>query len=156
MFSCSAQLHIVHSYLERFFGESRALAAVRPDVPNWLQRFGNVHCCFHCSFAGWMCLSVSKELLSVFNRGLRLLFTEGYKSLNTLVILCVEQQWGTHLFWQLTSHSDTKWNAAYQPNALMRPDPWPELLGLQRWRVVGGWPQPPVWRPPAAHRGGST
>lgn len=41
MFSCSAELHIVHSYLERFFGESRALAAVRPDVPNWLQRFGS-------------------------------------------------------------------------------------------------------------------
>lgn len=39
LFSCSAELHIVHRVILRDFGESHGLAVVRLDVPNWLQRF---------------------------------------------------------------------------------------------------------------------
>lgn len=39
MFSCSAELHIVHRVISGAFDESHGLAVVRLDVPNWRQRF---------------------------------------------------------------------------------------------------------------------
>lgn len=39
MFSCSAELHVVHRVISGAFDESHGLAVVRLDVPNWRQRF---------------------------------------------------------------------------------------------------------------------
>lgn len=78
MFSCSAELHIVHRVILRDFGESHGLAVVRLDVPNWLQRFWESLVTFIIAFTA--VFQMAKEPLSVFNRGLGLLFSTGYKS----------------------------------------------------------------------------
>lgn len=74
MFSCSAELHIVRRVILGASDESHGLALAQLDVPNWRQIFLKVTCsihyCLHCTFSQFMaeCVSVSEELLSVFNQ----------------------------------------------------------------------------------------
>lgn len=50
MFSCSAELHIVHRVILRNFGESHGRAVVRLDVPNCLQSFQRLLLSLHFFF----------------------------------------------------------------------------------------------------------
>lgn len=103
MFSCSAELHIVHGrVIQRDFGESHALAVVQFDMPNWLQRFYKSLVTFIVAFAALFkqfkaeCVSVCPKSFSVC-----LIMARGCSSvqttspLNTLLIPAVDEQQGT-------------------------------------------------------------
>lgn len=128
MFSCSAELHIVHRVILRPFDESHGLAVVRLDVPNWRQRFWKSLVTFIIACAALFhnsklnvpqCLkSFSACLISVARGCSPVQATSPSK--HTSKPLCG----GTarHRVWVcvcvcvggLTFHFNTKWKAAYQ------------------------------------------
>lgn len=67
MFSCSAELHIVHRVILRNFGESHGRAVVRLDVPNCLQSFQRLLLSLHFFFLQFKaeCVSMCPKSLSV-------------------------------------------------------------------------------------------